>query len=261
MKSKTGRALLLAALLLILVSSAAISQTLTGAPDATANGAIPATPVASAAPAPAPAAWLNPVISAIAGLLGAFIGGYFATRNAKAAIIQKTNELEIESIDKRIGDFIAPFEQLSLENLKLARELRRDREKDNFRTLLALLDPSWKQGLSKGDRAIVDAIVQNGGTLRQMILEHGSSVSTAIRPHLAAASMHFRFLALADAGSLEMNPTRYDVYVYPRQLDEVLVLERRRLEARRELLRSQPDIAHGAIEDLIIPKTRSLPEI
>ena len=197
--------------------------------------------------------WVNPVISSLAGLLGALIGGYFATRNAKAAIVQKTNELEIEAIDERIGNFIAPYEQLSLENLKLARELKRRHGGSEFRTLLALLDPDWKKTLSQGDRALVDAIVANGSALRQMILEHGGAVSTAIRPHLAAASMHFRMLALADAGSLDSDPKRYETYVYPRQLDDVLIRERDRLESRREELRGKPDVAHAAIKDLEIP--------
>ena len=69
--------------------------------------------------------WLTPVITAAAGLIGVFAGGYFATRNARAAIVQRTNELEIASIDRRLSDFVAPFEQLSLENLQLARELKR----------------------------------------------------------------------------------------------------------------------------------------
>jgi hypothetical protein len=196
--------------------------------------------------------WLNPLISAAAGVVGALIGGYFATRNARATIIQKTNEVEIAAIDRRISDFIAPYEQLSLENLKLSRELKRSRG-DTFRTLTALLDPDWKTGLSAGDKALVDAIVNNGASLRQMILTSGGAVSTVIRPHLAAASMHFRMLSLADAGSLENDAKRYEDYVYPRQLDGALALERARLETRKELLRNKPDMRHGPIDELEIP--------
>ena len=86
-----------------------------------------------------------------------------------------------------------------------------------------------------------------------MILEHGGAVSPAIRPHLAAASMHFRMLALAYSSSLDSDPERYAAYVYPRKLDAALALERARLEARRELLRSRPDTAHAAIQDLFLP--------
>jgi len=233
-------------------------------PAMVSTGPADATPaIISPTTAPAPAsstspAWL-PLISAISGLIGAFIGGYFATRNAKAAIVQKTNELEIASIDERLGNFVAPFEQLSAENLKLSRELKRRHGGEAFRTLPALLDPEWKQTLSSGDRALVDALVENGTTLRRMILDHGGAVSPAIRDHMAAASMHFRMLSLAYQGSLDPDPAWYAAYVYPRQLDGVLSLERDRLEARRELLRIKPDVPHSAIGDLTIPDGLKLP--
>lgn len=259
MKPLPSRAILFLTAVLMQISATAIAQV----PIAALKQPMSQPPASIAnfiaAPSSSGAAWLTPAISALAGLLGAFIGGYFATRNAKAAIVQKTNELEIEAIDKRITDFIAPYEQLSLENLKLSREIKRGRDPDKFRTLVALLDPNWKKGLSPGDKAVVDGIVENALALREMILKHGGAVSSAIRPHLAAASMHFRMLGLADAGSLENDPVRYKDYVYPRQLDDVLALERQRLEARRELLRSRPDTSHRAIEDLIVPSALTLP--
>lgn len=236
-----------------------------------ASGCVPglATPPAAAVdrsaassverPAPAAPSWPTALITGVAVLLGALAGGWFATRNAKAAIVQKTNELEVASIDARLAGFVAPFEQLSLENLKMSRELKRQHGGEAFRTLPALLDPSWRDGLAKGDRTLVDAVVENGLKLREMILSDGGAVAPALRPHLAAASMHFRMLALAHAGSLEPDPVRYAAYVYPRQLDGALTLERARLERRRELLRSRPDTSHAAIDDLVLPPELGLP--
>ena len=71
--------------------------------------------------------------------------------------------------------------------------------------------------------------------------------------------MHFRMLALAYAGSLDPDPERYAAYVYPRELDGALALERVRLESRRETLRSKPDVAHRAMADLSLPKELELP--
>lgn len=209
-------------------------------------------PVVAATQAATPV-WVTPLITALAGLLGAVIGGHFATRNAKAGFVQKTNELEVASIDRRLGDFIGPFEQLSEENLKLAQELKRRQGDTTFRTLTALLDPQWKASLTPGDRALLDALIENGIALRTMILNNGGAVSPAIRPYTVAASMHFRMLALAYAGSLDPDPDRYASYVFPRQLDGVLALERTRLEARRELLRSSPETSHPPMGDLSIP--------
>jgi hypothetical protein len=207
-----------------------------------------------------PPGWLTPLISGISGVLGAVVGGYFATRNAKGAVVQKTNELEIESIDRRLGEFVAPFEQLSMENLVLARELKRRHGGDGFRTLPALLERGWKERLTTGDRALVDAVVSNGRRLRKMILAHGGAVSPAIRLHLAAASTHFRMLDLAYEGSLDPDPERYASYVYPRELDGALALERRRLETRKEELRSSPDKTHVAIPELVLPPEFALLE-
>jgi hypothetical protein len=232
---------------------------------AVGNGQLAPGTDASAAPAgqqvtaaPAAPIWLNALLTGAAGLLGALVGGYVATRNAKAAIVQKTNETEIASIDCRLSDFVAPFEQLSLENLKLSRELKRQHGGDAFRTLPALLQPGWKDGLGVGDRTLVDAVVDNGSKLRETILAHGGAVSPVVRPHLAAASMHFRMLGLAYAGSLDPDPDRYAAYVYPRALDKALALERARLEKRRELLRSRPDVAHAAMADLVLPPELAL---
>ena len=208
----------------------------------------------------APPAWQTALITGVAGLIGALVVGVFATRNAGKAIVQKTNELEIGSIDARLSNFVAPFEQLSLKNLLLARELKRHHGGEAFRTLPALLQPGWKDGLGRGDRTLVDAVVDNGAKLREMILAHGGAVSPTIRPHLAAASMHFRMLGLAYAGSLDADPDRYGPYVYPRQLDGALALERLRLEQRRELLRNKPDVAHRAVADLKLPIELALGE-
>jgi hypothetical protein len=202
---------------------------------------------------------LNPlwtaVVSAFAALLGALIGSAASTRNARAAIIQKTNELEIESIESRLTEFIGPFLHLSEENKILAAELKRNQPGgSDFRTLTALLTDGWLAGLSDGDRNLLDAVVANGRELRRLISERGgSAVSPELMPYFSQASAHFRFLDLAASGSLDKNPDRYRSYVYPRQLDGVMLAEQKRLHDRREALRSQPDKPHSATPALIIP--------
>lgn len=205
------------------------------------------------------AGFFTPLIGGIIGVLGVLVGGWFATKNARAALVQKTNELEIADINRRLEGFVAPFEQLSMENLMLARELKRRHGGDDFRTLPALLERGWKEKLTTGDRTLVDAVVANGKRLREMILADGGAVSSTIRPHLAAASMHFRMLELAYGDSLDPDPERYAAYVYPRQLDGALASERKRLEERKEQLRSGPDKAHPAIPELALTSELKLP--
>lgn len=201
------------------------------------------------------------LLSAVAALLGALVGSYSSTRNARAAIIQKTNELEIASIEHRLTQFIGPFIHLSEENKILAAELKRTQPSGaEFRTLTALLMPGWLDGLSEGDQNLLRAVVANGVKLRRMISEEGgSAVSPQLMPYFSKVSAHFRFLELAAAGSLDKDPARYSEYVYPRQLDGVMAAEQQRLHVRREMLRSQPDEAHPAMPDLIIANDLKLP--
>lgn len=207
---------------------------------------------------------LNPlwtaVLSAAAALLGAVVGYIGTTRNARAAIIQKTNELEIESIERRLTEFVGPFLHLSEENKILAAELKRKQPGGaDFRTLTALLTDGWLDGLSAGDRNLLDAVVANGRELRRLISEKGgSAVSLELMPYFSKASAHFRLLELAASGSLDKDPARYSGYVYPRQLDGIMLEEQKRLHDRRETLRSQPDKQHPAMPALVIPNNLRL---
>lgn len=205
---------------------------------------------------PGPNPWLTALLSALAALGGSLVG-YWSTRSSsRAGIIQKTNELEVESIDRRLSEFVGPFLQLSEENKTLADELKRKQagSPDSFRTLTALLTPGWRDGLSTGDANLLEVVVENGVELRRLLMEKGSTmVSPALLPYFGRASSHFRFLELAYKGSLDPDPDRYSAYVYPRELDGILERERIRLETRRELLRSAPSVSHPRMKDLEIP--------
>jgi hypothetical protein len=208
---------------------------------------------------------LNPLwtaaLSGMAALLGAVVGYIGTTRNGRATIIQKTNELEIESIERRLSDFVGPFLHLSGENKILAQELKRNQpDAANFRTLTALLTNGWLAGLAPGDKTLLDAVVDNGKVLRKLMSEKGSSaVSIQLMPYFSKASAHFRFLELAASGSLELDPARFSEYVYPRQLDGVMLAEQKRLLDRREMLRSNPSKAHPPMPDLVISGDLRLP--
>lgn len=194
---------------------------------------------------------LTPALSALAALLGAGVGYWSTQRSARAGIIQKTNELEIESIDRRLSEFVGPFMQLSEENKTLAAELKRGQTVSDFRTLTALLTPGWRAGLSSGDASLLSVVVDNGVVLRRLLMENGAAaVSPQLIPYFSKASTHFRFLELAYKGSLDEDPARFGDYVYPRELDGIMALELVRLQTRRELLRCAPYRPHSAMQDL-----------
>lgn len=204
--------------------------------------------------------WVAPVISALTALAGAFIGGTIAQRSSAATINQKANEAEIKEIRTKLDTFYGPFMQRLEEGRLLANELRdRQPDKETFRTLIKLLEPNWLPGTSPADRTIVTEIVQNGQGLIGLIRDKAGAVDPALSPYLARAATHFTVLKLAKDGALENDPARFERYVFPKQLDEVLNLEVTRLTNRANALQSKPTKAHGPMASLVIPGILALP--
>lgn len=176
-----------------------------------------------------------------------------ASANAKAAVNQKANELEIARIDDWLATFFGPFMQLSGENKKIADLLRSRQADPNFRTLKALLDPEWKKTASATDLNLINRIVANGIQLRQLIREKAGATGPELTPYLSHAAAHFSLLELADAGALTDQTGDFHENVYPRQLDPVLQLERQRLEQRRHDLLGALSERHAVAPPLEIP--------
>lgn len=205
--------------------------------------------------------FVAPAISALSALAGALIGGGIAQRSSAATINQKANEAEVKEIRTKLDTFYGPFVQRLEEGRLLANELRdRQPDKGTFRTLIKLLDPDWLKNTSPADRTIVTEIVQNGQSLIGLIRDKAGAVDPALSPYLARAATHFTVLQLAKNGALENDPARFERYVFPKQLDEVLELEVTRLTERANELQSRPTKAHGPIASLVIPKSLALPD-
>lgn len=212
-----------------------------------------------------PKAWwdslLAPVISALTALAGAFIGGSIAQRSNASTINQKANEVEAKEIRTKLDTFYGPFVQRLEEGRLLANELRdRQPDKGTFRTLIKLLDPDWLKNASPADRTIVAEIVENGKSLIGLIRDKAGAVDPALSPYLARAATHFTVLKLAKDGALENDPARFERYVFPKQLDDVLSLEVTRLTKRASELQSLPTNVHGPMAPLAIPKHLELPD-
>lgn len=181
-------------------------------------------------------------------------------RNTQAAINQRSNELEIATIEERLLKFFGPFMQLSEENKRLAGLLRNRQPDADFRTLKALLDPAWKKAASRTDLNLVRQIVANGVKLRTLIRESAGPVNWVLMPYLSRASAHFTILELAHEGQLTEQTEDFVAYVYPRQLDKVLELECDRLVKRRDTLRADLSTRHAAAPDLTVPPEFALDE-
>lgn len=178
-----------------------------------------------------------------------------AQRSNEANLAQKANEAEMIETANKLDNFYGPYLRLSETNRLLHQDLRtRQGNPAQFRTLLLMLDPEWRQSLTGGDQTIIDEIVRIDGQLELLIRHSAGIVDAAVQPYLARASAHFRMLRLAHKGKLGNDPARFAKYAYPRTLIAVLELEVRRLEARRAALRAHPSIVHGPIPALVIPE-------
>lgn len=203
---------------------------------------------------------LQPGVAAFAGLCGALIGALVGRWNTVAAINQKANELEIKEIQVRMNDFYGRFQQIAEENHLIAREFKAHQGDPAMRTLVKLLDPAWRASLSPSDKAIVKSLVENGNILRTLIREKSGLVDPAILPYLSRAALHFSMLDLAHAEKLENKPDRFEKFVYPRVLDEVLVLEMGRLNSRIRKLVQASSKSHAPMQALHIPPNLALPK-
>ena len=181
-------------------------------------------------------------------------------RSTRSNNNQKTNEAELKSIEEKLDKFYGPYTQLSNTNKLIADELKsRHGDVPDMRLLLLMLDPGWRDKLSRGDKTLVDEIVDIDRKLLAFIQESSGMVDQALQPYLYRAAAHFRMMLRAHEGALDNLPTRYGAYVYPRQLDATMNLEVERLKNRMSLLRLEPTKLQPPLQALAIPAELALP--
>lgn len=202
--------------------------------------------------------FINPAISALAGLAGAAVGGFVARWNMSASNNQRANEIEINQLQAKLNGFYGPFCLISDENKIIALEFKKKQGKEDFRTLIALLDPDWRTTLSPANKTIVATMIENGRALRTLVREKAALVDPKVQPYFAKAAAHFAILELASKGELENDPARFAQYVYPEKLDGVIDLEVRRLTGRIDYLLANSDRRNERIAPLKIPADLAL---
>jgi hypothetical protein len=195
--------------------------------------------------------------------LGAWLGLKFSQHNTDktvqsslrantATLWQKANEVELRSIEEKLGNFYSPIMTRLQADHMLAQDIR-SRQPKGYRLLTSLFDRNWLANLPKGDQRLVALICEHAGKLEELIINAGS-VDPVLIPYFSRAVAHFRILRLAYEGVLGNDPKRFELYVYPRALDHILILEIKRLRSRVVALRAEPSGAPGPIAPLIVPK-------
>lgn len=206
---------------------------------------------------------VGPIFAAMLAFLGAWLGLKFSQHNTDktitsslsantATLWQKANEVELRSIEEKLGSFYGPIMTRLQADHMLAQDIR-SRQPKGYRLLTSLFDRDWLANLSKGDQRLVGLICEHAGKLEETIINAGS-VDPVLIPYFSRAVAHFRILRLAYEGVLGDDPKRFELYVYPRALDHILILEIKRLRSRVAALRAEPSGAPGPIGPLIVPK-------
>ncbi|WP_035674345.1 hypothetical protein, partial [Bradyrhizobium liaoningense] len=182
--------------------------------------------------------------------------------NTEASIWQKANEAELSAIQEQLETFFGPFMRMSEVNRLLSRDLRaRQPNAQSFLLLESLFDREWLKNLPQGEQTLVAEIASNAKSLREFIADNAKMVNARIQPYLSRVAAHYRILELAYEGKLGSEAKPFvDLYVFPIQVDEVLSLEVKRLERRKETLRSNPGKSISPIEELAIPEQLKLKE-
>jgi hypothetical protein len=203
---------------------------------------------------------LSPFISAIIGI-AALIGTVKNTKrqiesantNAAAQRWKEANQKEIERLEAMLSTFHTPYLVRSEADKLMAEDLRDRMNDPNYRLLIKLFDPNWQKSLPSGDQALVDEICAAGQGLQKLIEEASGGVDPVLVEHLSRAITHFRILSLAHKQELGVDPKPFQRYVYPRQLDLALKVDRERVLSRLRTLRSAPSDDHGQIQALHLP--------
>ncbi|MFK4386988.1 hypothetical protein [Bradyrhizobium sp. USDA 223] len=204
-----------------------------------------------------------PLLTGIAGIFGALVAAIAIIFNliaSRGTTIQKANEAELEALQSKLDNFYGPYVQLSKTNELIASDLKnRHAAGKDMRILVCLLDPKWRDQFSSGEAALVEEILAIDKKLLDLIQDKSGLVSNAVQPYLWRAASHFRIMMLASESKLDNDPGRYEHYVYPRQLDEIVDLETKRIHGRIELIRKKPMELHPPAPELAIPEGLKLP--
>lgn len=174
------------------------------------------------------AADFSSLIAAASGFFGALVGAGAALLAQRYSLIATRAADERRLIVEQLDRFLIPYATLARANFTLAADLRR-RLGYEERFLVKIFDKSWITSLADGDRAIVKVICDNAAKLESYIEERMSFVDNGLAKKFSAALVHYRVLTMAAAGELGTDPTPFQTYSYPRDLDEAVDKEIDRL--------------------------------
>lgn len=162
---------------------------------------------------------LIPLVSALAGII---IGGFINNRITIKTLRAKANEPEIQEIRDSIRSFYQPILLLLRKNKKLY-DMFSYGKPEGFRTLVALLEG---QTFTGNDANLLSEIIKIDKEINEIITtEKGKIKSKEISETLSKASVHFDVIEMAYWKNIVGEHDRFKNYVFPRELEDLIVKE------------------------------------
>ncbi len=156
----------------------------------------------------------------------------------RRTIREKQREDRRKDIYRKLNEFYGPCAILLRES-RMWHDLFKKNE--SFRTLTRLLNAEQYLG---NDAVLLEEVMRTTARISELIVDKAGLVEereseTDLVNLLSKARAHYRLLQLAYEKKLSMEADRFAEYVYPQDLDEAIISEKRRLEAERSQLEAE----------------------
>lgn len=133
---------------------------------------------------------------------------------------EKKQEDERKEIYKKLNEFYGPYQQLLETSRLLYDDIFKKGKSENWKTLTEFLKGTKLKG---NDRQVYEQILEITIKLEELRTTNSGLVDDPkLRILLARAGTHFRIIRLAYEGKLSGEEERFENYIYPRELNEMI---------------------------------------
>lgn len=202
---------------------------------------------------------LIPLLIAALAFAGHVIKGIMEFRQKKEEIKEGRIIDKRKEIGRKLNEFYGPFLQNAKKSTTLYRALTKN--KNDFRLLDYLLDPSLFSPLSGNDKILVQEIIDIGTKQRKLIEEKGGLIDDRVLCSfnsnlkvndqfpferrdlhniglIPRVNAHYRILELAHNGKISGEITKFEDYRFPRELPQEIERRFNELQHEMKILRS-----------------------
>jgi hypothetical protein len=168
--------------------------------------------------------WLN-IVGNVAAMILSIVAIIFAYRNTKLTLDSKKREEKRSEIYKKLNDFYQPFYQLRRKSEILyeafSEKFKNTSSVDNFKTLTYLLNGGEFEG---NEAVLLKEIIDIGEKCESLIHEKAGLIDQADLRDIwfPKATTHYMIMRQAAKGTLKGQPSKFEKYTFPSELDKLI---------------------------------------